>query len=141
SSHSFDDTNAGPPSNGTSECTGNGATHAGFSQHRYQAIAGMVSWRLAAGNESMTNWTSASSQQIFRRGSAGFIAINNTSSEWSTTFSTSLAAGKHCDVITGGSNSSGCAALAPSTDGLFSASVPAINVLAIYTGLTPTSGT
>jgi hypothetical protein len=38
-------------------------------------------------------------QDLILAGSAGFVAINNEDSGWSTTFATSLLDGAYCDVI------------------------------------------
>lgn len=42
-------------------------------------------------------------------GSAGFVAINNVDSDWTTTFTTSMADGTYCDVISGASGASSSA--------------------------------
>ncbi|KIY48486.1 glycoside hydrolase family 13 protein [Fistulina hepatica ATCC 64428] len=139
SSYSFTDINAGPPNNGNGTCSGNGGSGDWLCQHRYMAIANMVPWRAAVGSESMVNWQMGTSGQIaFGRGSTGFVAINNASSDWSSTFTTSLAEGTYCDVISGASTNGTCTGTSISVggDGSFTASVPAISAIAIYTGAT-----
>jgi hypothetical protein len=83
----------------------------------------MVGFRNTVGSAALTNYVSPSSQQVaFGRGvyplctvaykailksgapvlgSTGFVAINNEDSTWSATFTTSLAAGSYCDVVSG----------------------------------------
>lgn len=69
----------------------------------------MVGFRNTVGSNAMSDWVSPQSSQIaFGRGSAGFVAINNADSSWSTTFSTSLSDGTYCDVISGSKSGSSC---------------------------------
>lgn len=85
----------------------------------------MVGFRNNVGSAALTNWMSPQSSQIaFGRGafypqsvaallichlgSAGFVAINNAASNWTTSFTTSLADGSYCDVISGKSSSGTC---------------------------------
>ena len=71
----------------------------------------MVGFHNTVGTAAMTNWVSPSAQQIaFGRGNLGFVAINNAGSAWTTTFQTSLPAGKYCDVVGGAAKSGACTA-------------------------------
>jgi hypothetical protein len=91
---------------GAGTCSGTGGANGYLCQHRWIAISGMVGFRNAVGSAALTNWVSPAYNQIaFGRGSAGFVAINNADSAWSTSFTTSLGAGTYCDVITGSKSS------------------------------------
>lgn len=58
---------------------------------------------------SITNYAAPSATQLsFGRGSSGHVAINIDTSAWSNTFTTSLADGAYCDVISGPMSGSKC---------------------------------
>ena len=71
-------------------------------EHRNTAIANMVKFRQVTNGEPVTNWQNiggAPSNHIaFGRGNKGFVAINRTSSEATTTYQTGMAAGTYCDI-------------------------------------------
>ncbi|KAI0746664.1 glycoside hydrolase [Daedaleopsis nitida] len=136
SSYSFSDNDAGAPNGGAGTCSGSGGSNGWLCQHRWTAIAGMVGFRNTVGSAVMNNWVSPQSQQIaFGRGSAGFVAINNADSAWSATFTTSLADGSYCDVISGAVSGSSCTASSFAVSGgSFQVTVPARSAIAIHTG-------
>ncbi|KAF8060728.1 glycoside hydrolase superfamily [Lyophyllum atratum] len=136
SSYSYSNSDDGAPNGGSGTCSITGGSGGFLCQHRYIAISGMVGFRNTVGTASITNWVSPQSQQIaFGRGSAGFVAINNADSAWTTTFTTSLAAGSYCDVISGKSSSGSCTGLKFTVSGgKFTATVPARSAVAIHTG-------
>ncbi|EPQ53124.1 secreted alpha-amylase [Gloeophyllum trabeum ATCC 11539] len=139
SSYEFSDTDAGAPNSGAGTCSGTGGENGWLCQHRWIAFAGMVGFRNTVGSAEITNWVSPGNQQIaFGRGTNGFVIINNQNSEWSGTFTTSLAAGTYCDVISGGVSSGACSgtSITVASDGTFSATVGAYDALAIHTGAT-----
>jgi len=132
SSYSFSSPDDGAPNGGAGTCSGAGGANGWLCQHRWTAIAGMVGFRNTVGTAALSNWVSPQSQQIaFGRGSAGFVAINNADSAWTTTFTTSLPDGTYCDVV-GASNCSGTKFTV--SGGSFSATVPARNAIAIHVG-------
>ncbi|THV01328.1 glycoside hydrolase [Dendrothele bispora CBS 962.96] len=144
SSYSFSTTDDGAPNGGAGTCTATGGSNGWLCQHRWVAFSGMVGWRNTVGSAAMNNWVSPQSQQIaFGRGTAGFVAINNADSAWSTTFTTSLADGSYCDVISGTSSSGSCTGSSFTVSGgTFTATVPARSAIAIHTGAKGTgSGT
>ncbi|KAJ7895008.1 glycoside hydrolase [Mycena leptocephala] len=144
SSYSFGTTDDGAPNGGAGTCSTTGGANGWLCQHRFVAITGMVGFRNQVGTAAITNWVSPQSQQIaFGRGSAGFVAINNADSAWSTTFTTSLPNGAYCDVISGKSSSGACTGTGITVSGgSFSATVPARSAIAIHTGALGTgSGT
>ena len=110
------DTSYGPPFNAADGSTrgpwdGQTTNPACFNQniggwvceHRYRPIANMVGFRNATlANWTVTNWWSNGNNQIaFGRGNLGFVAINKEGGVLNRTFSTSLPAGRYCDVING----------------------------------------
>ncbi|KAG5651660.1 hypothetical protein H0H81_007882 [Sphagnurus paluster] len=142
SGYSFSGNDDGAPNGGTGTCSGTGGSGGWLCQHRYIAISGMVGFRNNVGSAAITNWISPQSQQIaFGRGSAGYVAINNADSAWTATFSTSLAAGSYCDVISGTSSSGSCTGSAFTVSGgSFTATVPARSAIAIHTGAMGSGG-
>ncbi|KAK7047174.1 hypothetical protein VNI00_006840 [Paramarasmius palmivorus] len=136
SSYSFSNNDAGAPNGGAGTCSGTGGSNGWLCQHRWIAFSGMVGFRNTVGSAALNNWVSPQSQQIaFGRGSAGFVAINNADSGWSATFTTSLADGSYCDVISGSSSNGACTGTGITVSGgQFTATVPARSAIAIHTG-------
>ena len=101
--------------------------------HRSTGVAGMVGWHNAVSGTSVGNWTATNSNVIaFSRGSAGWIAINNTGSAVTATYTTGVADGTYCDVITGTPNRSGCTGTSVRVSGSSaSVTVPANGAVAI----------
>jgi len=84
--------------------------------HRWTDIANMVGFNIATHGTSMNTWTVGTNNQIaFSRapssditsgtvtaGTAlGFVALNNDTTAWNTTFATGLPAGTYCNVVNG----------------------------------------
>ncbi|KAF8878446.1 glycoside hydrolase [Infundibulicybe gibba] len=132
----FSNTDLGAPNGGAGTCSATGGSGGWLCQHRFVAISGMVGFRNNVGTAALTNWVSPQSQQIaFGRGSAGFVAINNADSAWTTSFTTTMAAGSYCDVISGKASSGSCTGTSFTVSGgKFSATVPARSAIAIHTG-------
>ena len=115
SSYYFDDSEAGPPSNGddTSDVVINpdGSCGNGWvCEHRWRPITNMVEFRNQAKGQPMMNWWDNEEHQIaFSRGDRAFIAINNE--EWQNmdiTLQTGLPEGVYCDIISGDLVDSAC---------------------------------
>ncbi|ESK93505.1 alpha-amylase [Moniliophthora roreri MCA 2997] len=142
SSYSFSNIDDGSPNGGAGTCTATGGSNGWLCQHRWTAISGMVGFRNTVGSAAINNWVSPQSQQIaFGRGSAGFVAINNADSTWSASFSTSLADGSYCDVISGRSSDGACTGVGVTVSGgIFNANVPPRSAIAIHTGQKGTGG-
>ncbi|KAF5328568.1 hypothetical protein D9758_017730 [Tetrapyrgos nigripes] len=139
SSYTFSNIDDGAPNGGAGTCSGTGGSNGWLCQHRWIAFSGMVGWRNTVGRAVINNWVSPQSQQIaFGRGSgdsAGFVAINNADSTWSSTFETPLGDGSYCDVISGTSSDGVCSGVSFTiSGGSFSATVPARSAIAIHTG-------
>ncbi|WP_241977035.1 alpha-amylase family protein [Cryobacterium sp. Sr8] len=70
-------------------------------QHRWDAIAGMVLWRSAVGDAPLENSWTRGDGYAFSRGERGFVAMNAGDEPLARRFQTG-AAGRYCDVVTGG---------------------------------------
>ncbi|KAJ7252048.1 glycoside hydrolase [Mycena rebaudengoi] len=143
SSYSFSNNDVGAPNNNAGACSATGGASGWLCQHRFVAISGMVGWRNQVAGAAINNWVSPQGQQIaFGRGTAGFVAINNADSAWSTTFRTSLPNGSFCDVITGKSSNGACTGTGFTVSGgSFTATVPARSAIAIHIGALGSGGT
>jgi len=135
----FFNSDAGAPNFGIGSCSDTVDVQRWFCQHRWPAIAGMVSFRNNVGSAALTGWVSPSSQRIaFARSSLGFVAINNQDSPWSATFSTGLPGGSYCNVIEGLPKSgicSGTSFLIPSDhDGKLAVTIGPWQAIAVHTG-------
>ncbi|MEU3505286.1 carbohydrate-binding module family 20 domain-containing protein [Streptomyces hundungensis] len=112
---------------------------------RDQGIANMVGWHNAAKGQSVANWWDNGNNAIaFSRGNAAWVAINNSGSAVTQTFSTGLAAGTYCDVIHGAPASGGtCSgpAVTVGSSGQATVTVGAGDSVALYgKGTSCTSG-
>ena len=135
SSYQFSDTDSGAPNGNYGTCNGNGGANGWYCQHRWTAISGMVGFRNTVQTTDITNWLSPSSQLVaFGRGGAGFVVINNTDQQWSSTFQTSLPAGTYCNVIDGVKNGGSCtgSTITVGANGSFSYNVSGRNAIAIH---------
>jgi alpha-amylase len=135
----------------TTSCSNSSAACGWDFVHRWSTIYPMVAFRNAAASQGMTNIQTGNSNQLaFGRGNVGFVALNNdSSSSWSTTFSTGLPAGTYCNVVHGLLNAAGTAcasdSVTVSSSGTFSATIAArggasISAIAIHTGQKVGSG-
>jgi alpha-amylase len=102
SSYDFTDGNQGPPSvavhGGTLNCFGS----TWKCEHRWREIGNMVGFRNAVDGTATANWWDNGNDQIaFSRGNKGYVVINREGSSLSRSFTTGLAAGTYCDVISG----------------------------------------
>jgi pullulanase/glycogen debranching enzyme len=74
-------------------------------EHRRQSSTGMVGFRAVTAGQAISDWQNigaASTDHIaFGRGVKGFVAINNTGSAATTSYTSSMAAGVYCDVTRG----------------------------------------
>jgi alpha-amylase len=131
SGYEFSDHDAGPP--------GGGQVNACYSdgwkcQHAWREISSMVALRNTARGQAVTNWWDDGGDRIaFGRGSKAYVAINHTTSSFSRTFQTSLAAGDYCDVQSG-------RAVTVNSSGQFTATLGAGTAVALHTGARTCSG-
>ena len=109
-SFSYSNRNQSPPSNGNGFVTDTvcGGTWNCLTQTA--GIKGMVGWHNAtASARTVSNFKAVNSNVIgFSRGSRGWIGINDSAGAVTSEFTTGLADGDYCDVITGGSSATGC---------------------------------
>ncbi|MEO7261909.1 MAG: carbohydrate-binding module family 20 domain-containing protein [Jatrophihabitantaceae bacterium] len=104
-------------------------------QDRQRATLGMVGWHNAVAGNAVANWWSNGDNVIsFSRGSAGFVAINNTYAAVTRTFSTGMAAGTYCDVIHGTASGTTCSGPLVTVDSAHNAAVtvPAKGAVAFH---------
>uniref|UniRef100_A0AAU2UWG0 Alpha-amylase n=1 Tax=Streptomyces sp. NBC_00003 TaxID=2903608 RepID=A0AAU2UWG0_9ACTN len=108
---------------------------------RNQGIANMVGWHNAAKGQSVANWWDNGGNAIaFSRGNAAWVAINNSGSAVTQTFTTGLAAGTYCDVIHGAPPANGaCAgpAVTVNSSGQATVTVNAGDAVALYAAGSP----
>ncbi|TRM62854.1 glycoside hydrolase family 13 protein [Schizophyllum amplum] len=94
SSYTFSQNTDGAPNGGKGDCTNNSGW---LCQHRQ--MAGMVGFRNRVGTAALTKWVAPSSQRIaFARGALGFVIINNSDTQWNSTFATGMPKGTYCDI-------------------------------------------
>ncbi|MDM7832201.1 carbohydrate-binding module family 20 domain-containing protein [Cellulomonas edaphi] len=105
--------------------------------HRWNETAHMAGFRNAVAGTSLTQWWDNGGNQIaFGRGDRGYVALNRAGSVLTRTFTTSLPAGRYCDVISGGVSGSGCSGTAVdvSSSGTATFTVPANGSVALHVG-------
>ncbi|MFL6121504.1 carbohydrate-binding module family 20 domain-containing protein [Actinophytocola sp.] len=124
----FSNNDQGPPSS-NGFVTDTNCASGWYCLDRDQAVKGMVAFHNAVGTASLTNWQSPASNVIgFGRGSAGFVAINNSGSAYTGSFAVGLANGTYCNVITA------CANGVTVSGGRTTVTVPAKSAVAFYSG-------
>ncbi|MFJ9037548.1 carbohydrate-binding module family 20 domain-containing protein [Streptomyces sp. NPDC102406] len=95
---------------------------------RDTAVSGMIAWHNAVAGASVAHWQSPASNVIgFSRG-GGFVALNNSSSAHTYTYTTGLADGTYKNVIDGGATS------VTVSGGRAALTVPAKGAVAFYDG-------
>ncbi|HYQ68633.1 carbohydrate-binding module family 20 domain-containing protein [Actinophytocola sp.] len=103
---------------------------------RDTSVRGMVAFHNAVGSAAVANWQSPSSNVIgFGRGSAGFVAINNSGGAYTGSFTVGMADGTYCNVITA------CANGVTVSGGRATLTVPAKSAVAFHSGGTQTPPT
>ncbi|GAB3247921.1 alpha-amylase family protein [Kineosporia babensis] len=129
---SYDDA---PPSGSNGMITDTDcATAAWDCLDRDPGVLGMVAFRNSVGDAAVKNWSDDGANLIsFSRGAKGWTALNNNSSAKSQSFSTGLAEGSYCDLITGGLKDGACAGttVKVGADGRASVNAPAQGAVAI----------
>ncbi|MGN8247063.1 alpha-amylase [Cellulomonas soli] len=137
SSFAWSSSDDSPPSDGAgmvsgTEC-GSGAWDC---LDRDPAVLGMVAFRNAVGDATVTNWSDDGADLIaFSRGSTGWTALNDATSPTTRTLQTGLVAGTYCDLLTGGSAAGSCrgTSITVGADGTAVVTVPARGAVAITT--------
>jgi alpha-amylase len=86
-------------------------------EHRDPSIARMVGFRRRVAGTDVNHWWDDGANAIaFSRGDKGFVAINRESAPVTATISTGLAAGRYCDLLTGGRVGTACAGTSVTVD-------------------------
>lgn len=139
SSFRFEGFDDGPPSEPVHDPTGQRGPLCGDAapwvcEHRWPAIANMVSWRRTAGDAPISHFQSPSDDFIaFCRGAVACIALNRQETgDWEAELRLPLAPGEYCDVTQ--SDESGCRVVRVSRSGYTTVRVPALGAVAIHTG-------
>ncbi len=111
-------------------------------EHRRAGVANMVQFRKVTAGQSVTwyNIGAAPTDHIaFSLGAKGFVAINRTASNATTTYQTGMPAGVYCDVIHGSLSADGTACTGPTvtvnaSGQIVDYTVNTMDALAIHTG-------
>lgn len=75
-------------------------------QHRWKGVEAMIAWRDSVGNAAETGVKGTKGVLSFGRGTAGHVVMNSNLKTTKVKIKTQMAAGKYCDLITGGRNAS-----------------------------------
>ena len=73
-------------------------------QHRWKGVEAMIAWRDFVGNAAETGIKGSKGILSFGRGSLGHVVMNSNSKASNVKIKTQLAAGKYCDLLSGGRN-------------------------------------
>lgn len=132
SGYTFTNTDAGAPgASGTSVPDANCGNSAWVCTQRMQEISGMVGFHNAVAGAPLTNWWDDGSNLVgYGRGNVGYVALNNSGSQVTHTFTTSLPAGSYCNVVSAG----GCAQSFTVVSGQVTLTIPAYGAVALHTG-------
>ena len=134
--------NQSPPADGNGFVTGTACGAAWTCLSQSTGIKGMVGWANAAKSvTTISDFTTVNSNVIgFHRGNRAWIGINDSGSATTATFTTGLADGAYCDVISGTPTGSGCTGTTITvTGGRATVSIPANNAVALHVNARPTS--
>jgi alpha-amylase len=130
-----------PPANDSGYVTdANCANGAWTCNAQTTAMKGMVGWHNAvAATKAVSNFTATNNNVIgFNRGSLGWVGINDSAVASTATYTTGLADGAYCDVITGGVTASACAGTTVTVAaGKATVTIPANNAVAIHVDAKP----
>ncbi|MFJ6199078.1 carbohydrate-binding module family 20 domain-containing protein [Micromonospora sp. NPDC092111] len=134
-SFSWSNRNQSPPADGNGYVTDTvcGASWNCLTQST--GIKGMVGWANTAKSvKTISDFTTVNSNVIgFHRGDRAWIGINDSGSATTATFTTGLADGQYCDVISGVRSASGCTGTVVTVSaGRATVQLPANNAVAIH---------
>jgi len=113
-------TGQSPPADSNGFVTDTSCTNGAWQcQTQSTGIKGMVGWRNATQSVTTVSDFTATAANIigFHRGSLGWVGINASGSASTATYTTGLADGTYCDVITGGATGTGCAGTSVTVSG------------------------
>ncbi|WP_422742257.1 carbohydrate-binding module family 20 domain-containing protein [Micromonospora sp. WMMD754] len=139
-SFTWTDRNQSPPHDGIGRVTDTVCGAAWTCLSRTTGIKGMVGWANAARPvKTVSDFTTVTSNVIgFHRGDRAWIGINDSGSATTATFTTGLADGRYCDVISGVATATGCTGgTVTVSGGRATVTVPANDAVAIHVGARP----
>lgn len=73
-------------------------------QHRWKGVEAMIAWRDTVGSAAETSVKGSKGVLSFGRGALGHVIMNSNTKTSKVKIKTSMAAGKYCDLISGGRN-------------------------------------
>ncbi|MEA3309860.1 MAG: alpha-amylase family glycosyl hydrolase, partial [Chloroflexota bacterium] len=83
-------------------------------EHRQTAIANLVQFRQVTDGAAVSDWQNIAADHIaFGRGAKGFVALNRTGSNATTTYTTGMPEGDYCDSVSGQRTVDGSACTGP----------------------------
>lgn len=122
------------PQNGPARCN-DGNTW--VCEHRWPAIANMISWRKSAGTSLITHWVSKQDQPqfLFCRGETACIIINAAGEDWNVRPKLTIPPGAYCNVVQS-DDPDNCPVVQINEDGTtaIDATVGRYSAIAIHTG-------
>ncbi|WKU06264.1 carbohydrate-binding module family 20 domain-containing protein [Micromonospora sp. HUAS LYJ1] len=134
-SFTWSNRNQSPPADGNGYVTDTVCGGSWNCLTRSTGIKGMVGWANAAKSvKTVSDFTVVNSNVIgFHRGDRAWIGINDSGSAVTATFTTGLADGSYCDVISGARGTSGCTGTTVTVSGGRAAvQIPANGAVALH---------
>ncbi|GAA0829767.1 carbohydrate-binding module family 20 domain-containing protein [Streptosporangium amethystogenes subsp. fukuiense] len=143
-SFTWSNRNQSPPANGSGYVTDTSCGSNWNCLTQSTGIKGMVGWANAAKSvKSVSDFKAVNGNVIgFRRGDRAWIGINDSGSAATAEFTTGLADGEYCDVISGAPTGSGCSGTTVTVSGgKATVTIPANNAVAVHVNAKATTST
>ncbi|MEV4182688.1 carbohydrate-binding module family 20 domain-containing protein [Streptosporangium canum] len=143
-SFTWSNRNQSPPSNGSGFVTDTTCGSSWNCLTQSTGIKGMVGWANAARSvKSVSDFRAVNSNVIgFHRGDRAWIGINDSGSDSTAEFTTGLADGDYCDVISGAAATTGCTGTKVTVSGgKATVKIPANDAVAIHVNAKATTST
>ncbi|MER5321746.1 carbohydrate-binding module family 20 domain-containing protein [Streptosporangium roseum] len=134
-SFTWSDRNQSPPSDGSGSVTDTTCGSSWNCLTRSTGIKGMVGWANAARSvKTVSDFKAVNSNVIgFHRGDRAWIGINDSGGDSTAEFTTGLADGDYCDVISGAATTTGCTGTGVTVSGgKATVKIPANDAVAIH---------
>ncbi|MEU0483307.1 carbohydrate-binding module family 20 domain-containing protein [Streptosporangium sp. NPDC006013] len=134
-SFTYTNRNQSPPSDGNGFVTDTSCGSSWNCLTQSTGIKGMVGWANAARSvKTVSDFKAVNSNVIgFHRGDRAWIGINDSGSAATAQFTTGLADGEYCDVISGAATTTGCTGTKITVSGgQATVTIPANNAVAIH---------
>ena len=136
SSFTFTTNDASPPADDHGYITDTTCDNGWACTDRVTGVANMVGWHNHVGDAALGNWYDDGVNLIaFSRGNKGWIALNNSATAHTHSFTTGLRRGSYCDLIHGTLAAGTCTGPTVTVDagGTATVTVPAKDAVAINT--------